>query len=245
MIRHQDWGEADRIITVFSLEKGKVRAVAKGVRRLRSRKAGHLEPFTRLNMLLAKGRDLPIITQAESIQAYLPLRESLELVGYASYLAELLDRFSVEEEQNVPLFHLLVDTLDRLAKGAEPGFEQRYYEIRLLDYIGFRPQLFECIRCGETITAQDQYFSFEMGGVVCPRCGREGGGVYAVSMQALKYLRHLQRSSYTEARRANISPTVQSEMEQLMQRYIQYLLERRLNTPQFIRSVTQLQHGNG
>ena len=73
VLRHSDWGEADRMLVIFSPFQGKTRVVAKGARRLRSRKAGHLEPFTRVSLLLARGRDLWIVTQAETIEAYLPL----------------------------------------------------------------------------------------------------------------------------------------------------------------------------
>ena len=84
VLRHTDWGEADRLLWLYTLEMGKLRAVARGVRKLRSRKAGHLEPFTRVQLLLARGRDLPIITQADTLDAYLPLREGLVGVTYAS-----------------------------------------------------------------------------------------------------------------------------------------------------------------
>ena len=78
VLRHVDWGEADRLLTLYSREKGKLRAIAKGVRRLRSRKAGHLEPFTRAAVQLARGRDLLIVTQADTVNAYLPIRGDLE-----------------------------------------------------------------------------------------------------------------------------------------------------------------------
>src|SRR5512138_687576 len=115
VLRHSDWGEADRLIGLYSREAGKQRALAKGVRRLKSRKAGHLEPFTRVKLLLAKGRDLDIITQAETVDAYLPLRDDLLKTGYAAYAVELLDRFTYEEGENRGLFNLLTDTLSRIA----------------------------------------------------------------------------------------------------------------------------------
>jgi hypothetical protein len=117
VLRHSDWGEADRLLTLFTRELGKVRAIAKGVRKIRSRKAGHLEPFTRVSLQLARGRDLLIVTQAETVDAYLPLGESLVLTGYASYVIELLDRFTYEEGENRALYSLLTDTLARLAAG--------------------------------------------------------------------------------------------------------------------------------
>jgi DNA repair protein RecO (recombination protein O) len=237
VLRHQDWGEADRLLVLFTRQAGKLRAVAKGVRKLRSRKAGHLEPFTRASLQLAKGRDLPIVTQAEALDLYMPVREDLGLYGYASYAVELLDRFTYEEGENLAMFRLLRDTLSRLAKGENPPFALRYYELRLLELLGYRPQLFTCAHCEEEIKPRDQYFSAEQGGVLCPRCGQGVPGVLPVSMNALKYLRHLQRSNYLEASRASIPPQVNAEMENLLQVYITYLLERKLNTPGFMRKI--------
>jgi DNA repair protein RecO (recombination protein O) len=237
VLSHQDWGEADRLLWIYAREIGKVRALAKGVRKMRSRKAGHLEPFTRVQLLLAEGRDLLIVTQAEASENYIALRADLVRIGYAAYVVELLDRFTYEEGDNPGLFRLLVDTLERLDSAAEPAFAVRYYEIHLLDVVGFRPHLFYCASCGEIIQAEDQYFSAEQGGVLCPSCGLKVGGVRPISVQALRLLRHLQRSDYADARRLSLSPQVDREVEQLMQHYITYLLERSLNTPAFLRRV--------
>lgn len=239
MLRHSDWGEADRLLGLYTRETGKLRAIAKGVRKPRSRKAGHLEPFTRVSLLLAKGRDMWIVTQAETVNAHLCLREDLERVGYAAYAVELLDRFTYEEGENPGLYRLLADTLARLDTEPEPGLPVHYYEIRLLDLLGFRPQLFNCIHCGDTIQPVDQYFSPSLGGVLCPRCGAATPGANPISMAALKYLRHFQRSTYQEAARAHPQPEVEHEVERLMQHYLTYLLERGLNTPAFLRKVRQ------
>src|SRR5512136_64845 len=240
VLRHSDWGEADRLLWLFTREIGKVKAVAKGVRKPRSRKAGHLEPFTRVELQLAHGRDLLIVTQAEAKDTYQTLREDLVRVGYASYTIELLDRFTYEEGENIGLYRLLSETLSRINKEPDPAFAVRYYEVRLLDLVGFRPQLVRCVSCGAVIQAEDQFFSFEKGGVICPRCGVNEPGARLVSMPALKILRHFQRSSYTEAQRARLSSTVDMELENLMGNYLTYLLERGLNTPSFLKHVRRV-----
>ncbi len=238
VLRHLDWGEADRLLTLYTREKGKVRAVAKGARRLRSRKAGHLEPFTRVTLQLARGRDMFIITQADTVDAYLPLRDDLVRTGYAAYVLELLERFTYEEGIADPaLYRLLTDTLHRIATLPDAWLAVRYYEVRLLDALGFRPQLFQCGKCGAEIQAEDQFFSASAGGVLCRKCGAGLPGAWEVTMEALKYLRHFQRSSYGEAKRARPAMEIQGELESLMQRYFTYLLERELNSPGFIKQV--------
>jgi DNA repair protein RecO (recombination protein O) len=151
---------------------------------------------------------------------------------------ELLDRFTYEDEiENTSLFRLLTDTLSRLASQADPWLVIRYYEIRLLDHLGFRPQLFQCANCGREILPEDQFFSFSAGGVICPRCAQGLRNIHHISVEALKYLRHFQRSSYVEATRARPDPDVQKETESLMQGYFTYLLERELNTPGFLKKI--------
>ena len=121
VLRHADWGEADRLLTLYTRERGKVRAIAKGARKIRSRKAGHLEPFTRVTLQLAKGRDLLIVTQADTLDAYLPLGADLVKTGYASYAVELLDRFTYEDEsENYAIFRLLTEVLGRIASRSGP-----------------------------------------------------------------------------------------------------------------------------
>lgn len=238
VLRHADWGEADRLVTLYTREQGKLRAIAKGARKITSRKAGHLEPFTQVKLQLARGRDLFIVTQADTLEAYLPLRDSLELTGYASYVVELLDRFVYEEEGTNPtLFRLLADTLKRLAGGEDAWLVVRYYEIRLLDFVGFRPQLFECANCGREILPEDQFFSFMAGGVICPRCGQGLPNLTPISLETLKYLRHFQRSRYADVVRARPDPETRKDAENLMQGYFTYLLERELNSPGFIKKV--------
>ena len=237
VLRHSNLGEADRLLWIYSLGCGKLRAVAKGARKIRSRKAGHLEPFMRIRFMMAKTRDLPIITQVESIDGYWNLRENLLTVGYAAYIVELLDRFTYDEDGNQSLYHLLTDTLQRLNIEVEPILAVRYYEVRLLDLLGYRPHLFQCANCQAEIQPQNQYFSNSQGGVLCPPCGVKIVDAVPVSMQALKYLRHFQRSSFAQSTRAVLGSEINSEIENLIQDYMTYNLERGLNTPTFIRLV--------
>lgn len=237
VLKHNDHGEADRMLTIYSRERGKLRALAKGARKMRSRKAGHIEPFTRVSLLLAAGRNWYIVSQAEAVDTFNNLREDLETVGHASYIIELLDKFTYEEEENNGVYRLLSNTLTRLNRGDQTTVVLRYYEIRLLDLLGFRPELQNCVVSGEEIKAEDQYFSAALGGVINPANGRGYAGAVPVSMRALKYLRHFQRSSYQEALRAQVALEVQQELEVLMQHYLTYLLERGLNTPKFLRRV--------
>ena len=237
VLKHYDYGEADRILTIYTRKYGKLKVVAKGVRKVRSRKGGHLEPFMVVSILLARGRSWDVVSQAEAQQVYPNLRESLEMIGYASYVVELVDKFTYEEEENAPVYTLLSHTLTRLNRGDDSLLVIRYFEIRLLDVLGFRPQLQHCMVTGASIQPENQYFSASLGGVVSPEAGKTLAGAVPVSVNALKYMRHFQRSNYQDASRAIIPPQIHQELEIVMQHYITYLLERGLNTPSFLRKV--------
>lgn len=242
VLRRQDLGEADRLTTIYTRDYGKLRLVAKGVRRPRSRKAGHLEPFTRVALLIARGRELDIITQVETLDNYSGFRSNLDQLGQASYIVELLDRFSVEEgEGNHTQYQLLLNSLDRLTEGEVDSHAViLYFELRLLDLVGYRPELFRCVECGSEIRPEDQFFSSHQGGILCPNCGRGKRNAHSISLSELKVLRHYQRSNYETASSPKVSKDLFLKVDQLMERYLNYLLERQLNVPAFIRRVEHL-----
>ena len=238
MIRHREFGEADRILTLYTLEKGKLQAIAKGVRKLKSRKAGHLEPFTQVSLQLAKGRNLEIVTQAETIRNFDNIRENLKLTAQAAYVLELLDRLTYEEGENRLLYNLVVETLSRLDAGISPGLVVHYYEVHLMDILGFKPQLQECVVCGAAIQPENQYFSARLGGVVCPQSLSGDPGAWQVSMDALRYMRFFQRSPWPQVKNRSIPEEVDRELSQLIEKYLTYLLEYNLKTPGFLDAIS-------
>jgi DNA repair protein RecO (recombination protein O) len=240
IISHKDFSEADRLVNLFSLEGGKIRALAKGVRKIRSRKAAYLEPFMHSKVVLARGKTFWIITQADAIHNNLTIRDSLLKTGQAAYVMELADRLSIEEEPAPAVFRLLVNTLNRINEGENAFNTLRFFELRLLDLAGFRPDLTNCVGCGKKITSQDQYFSAVQGGVLCPSCGELPNHARKVSMNALRFLRHFQRSAFSDIANGSVPSAVQTEMGTLMGSYISSIVERKLNAPDFIKQVNRL-----
>lgn len=237
ILRRKDFGEADRVLTLFTPNHGKFRAVAKGIRKPRSRKAGHLELFTCSKLLLAKGRDLDVITQAETANAYRPLREDLLRGAYAAYAVELLDKFTPDHEDNPDLYGLLSDALGWLSTTTNLALTARYYELHLLSMAGFQPQLYRCAACGHKIVAEDQYFSIQDGGAVCAKDGKTHPGAVPVSLNGLKYLRYAQSNTYARVSGLKLPAGVAVEMETLLARYITHILERQLKSVEFLKLI--------
>lgn len=240
ILRRMSLGEADRILTAYTPEHGKLRMIAKGVRKPTSRKAGHLELFTRVQLLLAQGRDLDIVTQAEAVDSFHGLREDLVRIGRAAVVAELMDRFAVEEEGSRELYQLLLRTFERLASNDDPATALRFFQLHLLRLSGFGPELALCLGCGKQVVPENQYFSIQEGGVFCPRCGSRQQGIHRISLNGLKMMRYYQRSRYDQVNRTLIQAPVQKEIDHLIEMYLQHIVERSLNAASFLRRVERM-----
>src|SRR5690606_17890739 len=128
--------------------------------------------------------------------------------------AELIDRFTSTGEDDLSQVFMLVNTtLSRLCVDDDPRLVVRYYEMRLLDLVGFRPELQECVISRDIILAEDQFFSFVEGGVVTPRYAHHSEGLVPISMMGLKLLRHMQRSDYRKVKALKVSPALHTEVE--------------------------------
>ncbi|HEY8324368.1 MAG TPA: DNA repair protein RecO [Ktedonobacterales bacterium] len=242
-LRRIDYGEADRILTLFTPAYGKTRAIAKGVRKTKSRLAGHLEPFTRSQLLLASGRELDIVTQAEARERFEGLPGDFWSATAAWYIAELVDRFLEDADPHPRLYALFVETLRRLdTQASEPDRARswltlRFFELRLLDELGYRPGLHHCVSCDQPLRPEDQGFSPEMGGALCPTCMRYGARPF--SLQALKVMRLLQTTEWSAVPRLRLEPALQGEIEATLQATIRYHLERDLKSWAFLQLAPQ------
>lgn len=239
VLRRTDFGEADRLLTVFTPERGKVKLIAKGARKPTSRKSGHVELFSHGTFLVAVGRELDIVTQAETLEPFLPLRADLLRTTYAYYVAELADAFTAERDENQPLFDLLRDAFGWLCTAQDLALVARYYELHLLGVVGYQPQLFVCGGCYEPLEPEANYFSAAEGTVFCPRCGHDRVGTSGISVNALKVLRFLQTRDWETCCLLRLSAASHAEVERTMNHYITYHLERKLKSVDFIHRLRQ------
>jgi len=234
VLKRRDQGEADRLLTVLTRDRGKVTLLAKGVRRPASRKAGHIEPFTQVDLLIAKGKSLDLVTQAETVEAHRALREDLWRSTWAYYVAELADAFTVDEDPQALLFELVAETLDRLNRGDDPALAVRYYEVHLLGLVGYQPQLFRCVACDALLQPEVNFLSIERGGVFCPKHGAHLVDTLALPVNVLKVLRYLQTRDWAQVAQLQLSPGINGQLETVLEWYIVYHLERTLRSATFL-----------
>jgi DNA repair protein RecO (recombination protein O) len=238
ILKRMDLGEADRIVTFFSREVGKIRAVAKGVRRTTSRAAGHLEPFTLSDVMFAVGRELDVVSQADTLESFRGIREDLVLTTHAYYLAEVVDLLTEDRLENRGVFEALVDGLrDLSTANADARLVLVIFHLRLLEALGYRPELRECVACRATIEPDRNQFSAILGGVLCPTCGPNEATARVLSTSTLKLLRFVQQ---TDGRHAVVvPPPIAREAEALLRDYAEHIIERRLRSPALIARVQE------
>ena len=223
-------GEADRILTLYTPHLGKIQAVAKGVRRPRSKLAGHLELLTHSLVSLARGRNLDTITGSQTINSFLPLKSDLQLISYGLYATEQVDQFTAEHIENYPLFQLLLETLHQLCQAGDNELALRYFELHLLTQVGYRPQLQQCVSCRQPLQPTTNAFCSSAGGMLCPDCCPSQPLTRLVSVNALKVLRLLQSNDYNTIVKLKMNSVLSHELEAVMRDYVKYLLEREVKS---------------
>jgi DNA repair protein RecO (recombination protein O) len=230
IIKKRKFGEADRLLTIFTADYGKVRAIAKGAMRPKSKLGGNVELLTHSKLMLAKGRNLDIVTQAQMIDNFLPIRDSLELMSCGFYLSELVDTFTEESVEDREMFDLFLNTLRELSEAREGERILRYFELQLLSHLGYRPQLLKCSNCSKELQPEINYYSPAQGGLLCRECGYPDMGAKTISVNALKVLRLWLRSDFETARRVKLTPELTREIKHLMRENVRYVLERQLKS---------------
>jgi DNA repair protein RecO (recombination protein O) len=237
IIKKTKLGEADRILTLYTPHLGKIQAVAKGVRRPRSKLSGHLELLTHSMVSLARGRNLDTVTGSQTINSFLPLKSDLQLASCALYVTELVHQFTADHIENYPLFRLLLETMHRLGQGGNQELVRRYFELHLLSEVGYQPQLQQCVSCRLPLPPVINSFCAEVGGMLCPDCSPRQPRAYPLSVDTLKVLRFLQGNSYDTAGRLKINAAISGELEEVIGPYLKYFLEREVKSAAWMEAL--------
>jgi len=223
-------GEADRILTLYTPHLGKIQAVAKGVRRPRSKMSGHLELLTYSLVSLARGRNLETVTGAQTIEGFFKLKGDLGLTSCGLYVIELTHQFTADHVENPRLFKLLLATLHNLCETSDVDLALRYFELHLLEGVGYRPQLQHCVACHSPLKPVANSFSASAGGMLCSHCRQSHPHIGSLSVNALKVLRFLQGNEYSAVSKLEIDAGLSRELEGVMRYYLRYLLEREVKS---------------
>lgn len=241
VLRSYPFRTSSLVITTFSRSFGKVKGIAKGVRREGVPHPSTFEPFTLLEIVFYEKirSDLHLISEANILESYEALRSDLEVLATAYYLTELVDQFTQPHDPHESIFELLRFAFEWLPS-LPPSFLSRFFEIRLLREVGLLPHLEGCLGC-RTKNPERVYFSIKQGAIFCPACRRRAPESKLISLSVLESMRGLLEIRGEALQNGELlTPSVEREMEGLMERFVMERLGRRLATRRFLAQVRSL-----
>jgi DNA repair protein RecO (recombination protein O) len=238
ILRTWNLGEADRILEIQTDELGLVRAVARGVRKIRSKLAGHLEPFTDVELMLASGRgDLMTVTGAKAIELHQQLRTDLDRMTAAAAIAELLGKLSPDGQVSRRFPPLLRDAIGAIDTADDPTFARTYYEWQIIRTSGWEPELGRCVSCGRELDPERLAFSFRHGGTICRECRLEDPEAVETTADVIKLLRLFGDRSWEQITGLGISEEAKLGTVRLVDHLIHSTLEREPRSKQVGRQL--------
>ena len=231
VLKSTRWGEADRILTFFSLRCGKVRGIARGARRMKSRFGGMLEPFSSVNLTFFDKRNdgLVSVSHVDGLESFSALRESLDCIWAASSMVALVDGVTADRDPSPPIFHTLLEGLRSLIQADDQRLRTLIFQIHVLGQAGFQPQIEHCASCGRDFEGQYSRFSPSAGGRLCRSCD-QGSWDYCLPMSpgSVAFLHQARRIPFVLATRLKATGQVRREVEDIVDTYTRAVVGKRL-----------------
>ncbi len=239
VLRSRKYLEADCLLTLLTRERGKLTAIAKGVRKSSSKLRGGVQVFSHNDMLLYHGRNLDTVTQSQCIEAFTPLQESLPALAAANYWSELLDSLVPEREKDVRLFQLALAGFHLLCLSVSKIIVLGL-EIKLLAYLGYKPCLNSCVVCGSPLQGEEKLvFSPGQGGLVCPQCPKEQepGRNLPINPEAVQVWQQMLKMDLSKLQRLRVSERGLAALEQVMEAFLLEQLDYPLKSRKLLQEV--------
>lgn len=227
VLKSLDYQDADKLVTIFSEKEGKIKAVAKGVKKPKSSLRAVLQPFSHSFLYLNRGKDLDLITQGKLLDFYPHIREDLGRTLYAAYIMELLDKSLLERNPSPALYNETLQVLGYINEKGAKRLAIRYFEMQLIKELGYRPRLEECAACGKK-TAIPR-FNLAEGGILCDDCAKFLKTDFILSAEAFSLLKFLTRANLKSLERVKASDEALNKLEKLLEKYLEYYLESKLH----------------
>ena len=237
VLHRHDLGEYDRILTLFTREKGKISAVAKGARRASSSMSGATELFIKARLHLAVARNLDIVTQCEIDSTFVALRGDLQRLARATYFCELLDRLTGDRDDasSEELFDLTIGALLLLQRtGDYPDAVVHAYELQLLGTLGYAPVVDRCVVCGAPLPVKGAGFSPGQGGLVCAADRSRAGDASLMSHESVLALQSLQTGDPHAILAIRPSPQTAAEVAKALRWFVRLRSDRPLKSGDFL-----------
>jgi len=239
VLGQRDFGEADKVVTLYTKDFGKLRAVAKGVRRIKSRFGSSMELFSQSHLMLymQRKRDLYIVTGSNIIRTHKELRENFDSFVTGSCIVELVDKLTEQEEPNLYLFSLILDAFHQIPE-QDREIILAIFVIKVLANSGYKLNLEKCVACGKPIPLIEQKkLSVQQGGLLCSRCQSRDLQAVDVSSLVLEYLKKFEIVNLAKIGRIDLEPSVKDELKRIVHFYLSHYLPGGLRTEEFMEKL--------
>ncbi len=238
ILRHINYGEADRIVTFFTPEHGRCKGFARNARKSRKRFGPGLEPFAKVHMHWSESASGGLLTlrEVDLLDLHVGLRNDLDAIALAGYGCELVEEMVGDDPGHPQIYNLLEAFLGRLAEVGGSAAARLLFELRLLDDIGYLPHLLHCSECFADLTTDPVAFDPRRGGSLCRNCDPDGTGLL-VSRATLGSLSKILRSPVTAFAEINLGETTLREGSSVLQSAIQAQLTRPLRSLEFLQNI--------
>lgn len=231
IIKRTNFNEADRIVTIFSEKLGKLKVIAKGIRKVNSKLSGNLELFCLTNFNIAEGRNLDIVTGALIEKCYINLRNNLKSTQNAYYFGETIDKITEENDPHLKIFELLDSVLENL-NNIETNILIPYFEWNIASEIGYHPELNNCINCRKKIKENEKiYFNISRGGIICSKCRKSD---MIISSDAIKILRLFLRHNIKSLQNLKLDNKIITEIKKITRIYLNTKSEKEIKSQRYI-----------
>lgn len=237
VLHRANFGETDRILSLYSRERGKIPCIAKGTRKPVSRLCGPTESLTYGAYQLAEGRNLHIVSQADVKNSFPRIHSDLGRVAYSSYISEMVDRLTEDHDCNREVFDLLLSSLYLLERPNDPEKIAHMFEIQFMTLLGYEPVLDCCLRCRCESSGDTAFFSPSMGGVVCRGCGPIPEDAISLPVKTLSAMRALSVADAHEVEKMQIPVLVNDGIARAMRWYVRYRMDGELKSAGFLESL--------
>ncbi|MFH1836994.1 MAG: DNA repair protein RecO [Candidatus Omnitrophota bacterium] len=227
--------ETSYILIVYTKDFGKIKGVLKGARNPYPQFTGDLEIFTKCEVLFYKKKKgaLDLISKCEAVKTFQEIRKDIERLTYANYFIELIDIATDDYDADEKLYNVLTGMLAMLNTSSSAKRTARIFEIKLLEAIGFKPELEKCVECGTTV--EDNFrFKTKSGGIVCAGCG--SGGL-RISTGTVKFLRRIQNSELQKTFGVKVSKEMGKEIEIILRNFLTYHINKPIRSLSFLKEL--------
>ena len=239
VLKSTEFEEADKIVTIYTKSYGKISAIAKGVRKIKSKFGSSLEILTHSIFLIYKGRNIDIVSQTEILESFFSTSKEVIKFAFAVNCVEMVNKLTEEREINIGLFNLLKEVLHYLRKTDEPKLLNLSFKWQTISLLGYRPSINHCCRCNKSVEDQkEMYFNIKEGGLLCNSCVAEDKEeCINVSLYFVKLLRKILITHLSTISNATIPDNKMKELEKITNIYIGYHSEKSFKTDEFLRSL--------